>query len=101
MLEAAKHKLMMMSHDECKAALTLFWIFYCPNILLEVVFTNAQVILDHITELVCCSHALRTGDSSTDAVSPLMLSSEKIHFCNFDRAFYRKPFLLTTEMIYS
>ena len=79
MLEAAKHKIMM-SYDECIAALTLFWIFYCPNILSEVVFTNDQVILDNIRELVCCSHALRTGDSSTDAVSFLMLSSEKIDF---------------------
>ena len=81
--EAAKHKLMM-SHEECKAALKylgkLNIIFYRPNILSEVVIPNAQVILDKITELVHCSHALRTGDSSTDAVPSLMSSSEKVDF---------------------
>ena len=85
--EAAEQKLLM-SHNVCKAAIRylgkLNIIFYSPDILPEVVYSNAQVVLDKITELVRCSHALRTGDEdTTHAVPSCMESSEKLEFRDF------------------
>ena len=85
--EAAEKKLHM-SHSICEAAIRylgkLNIIFYSPDILPGVVFSNAQVILDKITELVHCSHALRTGDEDTfRAVPSCMESSEKLEFRDF------------------
>ena len=60
-------------------------IFYRPTILEGVVFTNAQVVLDKITELVRCSHALRAGndEASSDVVPSCMHSGEGLKFKNF------------------
>ena len=60
-------------------------IFYCPTILEGVVFTNAQVVLDKITELVHCSHALRVGndEASSDVVPPCMKDGEGLEFRDF------------------
>ena len=84
--KAAEQKLCM-RRDVCKAAIRylgkLNIIFYSPDILPGVVFSNAQVILDKITELVHCSHALRTGDNTIFAVPSCMESSEKLEFRDF------------------
>ena len=90
--EAAKQKLHM-PHNVCEAAIRylgkLNIIFYSPDILPGVVFSNAQVILDKITELVHCSHALRTGDEDTfHAVPSCMESSEKLEFRDFAQVTY-------------
>ena len=77
--QAAENKLHI-PHNMCDSALKHLGekniIFYCPNILPQVVFSNAQVLLDKITELVRCNHALRTN-SSTNAVPSCMESSER------------------------
>jgi hypothetical protein len=79
--EAAKRKLLM-PYDAFEAGLTylgkLNLIFYFPSILPGVVFSDAQVILDKITELVRCNHALRTYDSSSDAIPSCMQSNEML-----------------------
>ncbi|CAI8049999.1 G-type lectin S-receptor-like serine/threonine-protein kinase At1g61420 [Geodia barretti] len=84
--EAAKLKLLM-PYTACEAALTylgkLNLILYLPNILPGVVFPDAQVILDKITELVRCNHALRTYDSCTDAIPSCMQSNEKLELRDF------------------
>ena len=75
--KAAEQKLYM-SSKSCQAAIEylgkLNIMFYHPKILPAVVFVNAQVILDKITELVRCNHALRTNERATDAkvVPPCM-----------------------------
>ena len=83
--QAAEQKLHM-PHDMCESALKHLSekniIFYCP--LLKVVFSNAQVLLDKITELVRCSHALRTStEDNTNAVPSCMQSSEGLLFRDF------------------
>ena len=64
-------RILNMSEESCQAAIKylskLNIMFYCPEILPDIVFVSAQVILDKITELVCCSHALRTNERATDA----------------------------------
>ena len=85
--KAAKEKLHM-SQDMCESALKhlgeLNIIFYLPNILPKVVFSTAQVLLDKITELVRCSHALRTSNEVTDSTVPsCMQSGEGLLFRNF------------------
>ena len=85
--KAAKEKLHM-SKDVCESALKLLGkmniIFYLPNILPKVVFSNAQVLLDKITELVRCSHALKTSNEDTDSTVPsCMQSGEGLQFKNF------------------
>ena len=84
--EAAKRKLLMPRH-ECGAAINylgkLNIIFYRPDILPDVVFSNAQIILDKITELVRCNHALRTKGGTTSAVPSCMQSNEKRKFRDF------------------
>ena len=81
--EAAKQKLLM-PHNACEAAIRylgeLNIIFYSPDILPGVVFSNAQVILDKITELVHYSHALRTGGKDT---VQSWKNSEKLEFRDF------------------
>ena len=68
--EAAEQKLHM-RRDFCETAIKylgkLNIVFYRPKILPGVVFCNAQVILDKITELVRCNHSLRTRTSSDTA----------------------------------
>ena len=54
-------------------------IFYRPSILPEVIFSDAQVLLDKITELVCCNHALRDDSGNTNAIPPCMQCSEKLN----------------------
>ena len=85
--KAAKEKLHM-SQDMCKSALKhlgeLNIIFYLPNILPKVVFSTAQILLNKITELVRCSHALRTSNEDTDSTVPsCMQSGEGLQFKNF------------------
>ena len=89
--EAAEQKLHMVRKD-CETAIKylgkLNIVFYRPKILPGVVFCNAQVILDKITELVRCSHALRTsseGSTTTNAVPSCMKSGEGLDFkeCSF------------------
>ena len=77
-----------MPHDRCESALRHLGekniIFYCSDILKGVVFSNAQVLLDKITELVRCSHALRTrNEDNTDAVPQCMHSGEGLLFRDF------------------
>ena len=84
---AAKQKLRM-SNNVCKAALkflgNLNIVFYRPNILEGVVFPDAQVILDKITELVRCCHALRTGNTDDESIVPsCMHTSEGLKFQEF------------------
>ena len=84
----AAEKTLFMSRNVCEAGVRylgeLNIIFYSPDILPGVVFSNAQVILDKITELVHCNHALRTGDEgNTHAVPSCMGSSEKLEFRDF------------------
>ena len=61
--DAAKEKLGI-SNKMCEEAIKylgeLNVLFYRPAILEEVVFCNAQVILDMITEFVLCSHRMQT-----------------------------------------
>ena len=68
--EAAEQKLHM-RRDFCETAIKYLGkfniVFYRPKILPGVVFCNAQVILDKITELVHCNHSLRTRTSSDTA----------------------------------
>ena len=82
---AAEQKLLM-PDDVCEAAIRylgkLNIIFYSPDILPGVVFSNTQVILDKITELVHCSHALRTGDEDTTQAVPSFMES-KFEFRDF------------------
>ena len=62
-------------------------IFYRPTILEGVVFSNAQVVLHKITELVHCSHTLRVGndEASSDVVPSCMHSGEGLEFKKFGR----------------
>ena len=84
--EAAERKLLMPQHV-CEAAIKYLGklnnIFYRPDILPRVVFSNAQIILDKITELVHCNHALRTKGGATKAVPSCMQSNEKRKFRDF------------------
>ena len=86
--EAAKEKLHLMDRS-FEAALRYLGefniIFYRPTILEGVVFTNAQVVLDMITELVRCSHALRVGndEASSDVVPSCMMGGEGLEFRDF------------------
>ena len=63
-LQAAEYKLLM-PRNLCELALKhlgkLNIIFYRPTILSEVVFPDPKVVLAMITELVRCSHELRTN----------------------------------------
>ena len=86
-LQAAQQKLLMPS-NVCISALNylgkLNIIFYRPDILPQVVFSNAQVLLDKITELVRCSHALRTkNEDSGSNVPSYMNSGEGLQFRDF------------------
>ena len=85
--EAAEQKLLM-PRNICEAAIRyigkLNIIFYRPILLPEVVFCNAQVILNKITELVRCNHALRTSnESNPDIVPHCMNSGEGLKFRDF------------------
>ena len=71
-LQAAEYKLLM-PRNLCELALKqlgkLNIIFYHPNILSKVVFPDPKVVLSMITELVRCSHELRTNDGDDSAMS--------------------------------
>ena len=81
----AAEQILLMPRNVCEAAITylgeLNIVFHAPTILPGFVFPNAQVILDKISELVRCSHALRTN--SDDAVPSCMDSSERLEFRDF------------------
>ena len=84
----AAEKKLYMPDDMCDSALKLLGemniVFYRPNILKEVVFSNAQVLLDKITELVQCSHALRTNnEDNTNGVPSCMKSSKGLLFRDY------------------
>ena len=72
----AADEMFSMPHDGCEAAIKylgkLNIMFYRPKILPGIVFVNAQVILDKITELVRCNHALRTDDTDEQKVPSCM-----------------------------
>ena len=67
--------------EKCRAALKylgkLNIIFYRPDILPNVVFCNAQVILDKLTELARCSHRMQTNTKSKDLHIPQGMKSAK------------------------
>ena len=71
-LQAAEQKLLM-PRNLCELALKqlgkLNVIFYHPGILSKVVFPDPKVVLTMITELVRCSHELRTNDGDDSAMS--------------------------------
>ena len=87
-LQAAEEKLLM-PHNVCISALKylgqLNIIFYRPNILPQVVFSDCQVLLDKITELVRCNHALRTNEGNTNTIPSCMLSGEGFQFREFGK----------------
>ena len=71
-LQAAEQKLYM-PRNVCELALKqlgkLNVIFYHPRILSKVVFPDPKVVLSMITELVRCSHELRTNDGDDSPMS--------------------------------
>ena len=82
--EVAYRKLFM-SRDSCKAAIEFLGklniLFYRPSILPQVVFCDAQVILDKITELVRCSHELKSN--TTQSLPQNRQSGEWLDFRDF------------------
>ena len=114
--EAAEQKLLM-PRNICEAAIKylgkLNIFFYRPKILPQVVFCNAQVILDKITELVRCNHSLRTSSecsTTTNAVPSCMKSGEGLDFKEYgfitpellQKAFplhYRKSLFTSLEFL--
>ena len=81
--EAAGQELYM-SHDNCKAAIAFLGmlniLFYRPSVLPHVVFCDAQVILDKITELVRCSYELK---GNLHGLPQNMQSGEWLKFRDF------------------
>ena len=80
----AANQMFSMTLDECEAAIKylgkLNIMFYRPQILPGIVFCNAQVILDKITELVRCNHGLRTGEVDEKKVPSCMHGGEGLEF---------------------
>ena len=67
--------------------------FYYPDILPEVIFASAQVLLDKVTELVQAAHEIQDGDSDT---ATLKLQDEQWQrFC--DQALISADFLAQEE----
>ena len=83
----AANETFSMPCDGCEAAIKylakLNIMFYRPKILPGIVFVNAQVILNKITELVRCSHGLRTGDTDEEKVPSCMQGGEGFDFRDF------------------
>ena len=81
---AAKEKLGI-SNKMCKEAIKylgeLNVLFYRPKILEEVVFCNAQVILDMISKFVLCSHRMQTN-SDSESTPQCMKVLEWSKFCD-------------------
>ena len=50
-------------------------IFYCPDILSKVVFPDPKDVLNMLTELVRCSHALRTNNEDVASTLPHCMQS--------------------------
>ena len=82
----------------------LNFIFYRLDILSKVVFPDPKNVLNILTQVVRCSHALRT--SNEDAASTLphcMQSGEGLHFRDFGQVnpnFWKKPFPRNTERVF-
>ena len=82
--EVANKKLYM-PRNACKAAIEFLGklniLFYRPSVLPRVVFCDAQVILDKITELVHCSHKLKSNTAQN--LPQNMQSGEWLNFRDF------------------
>ena len=80
----AANEMFSMSYNNFQAAIKylgkLNIMFYRPKILPDTVFVNAQVILDKITELVRCNHALRTGETDEKKVPSCMHGGQGFDF---------------------
>ena len=78
-------KKLLMPQNVCRAAIDFLGklniIFYRPSVLPQVVFCDAQVILDKITELVKFSHQLKSNTSQD--VSDHRQSGEWLDFRDF------------------
>ena len=78
-------QILFMSRDACKAAIEFLGklniLFYRPSVLPQVVFCNAQVILNKITELVRCSHELKSN--TTHSLPQNRQSGEWLDFRDF------------------
>ena len=78
--QAAREKLHI-NHSVYKVALTflskLNIIFYRPDILPKVVFPDPKDVLNMLTELVRCSHALRTNNEEVAGTLPRFMQSGK------------------------
>ena len=78
-------KKLLMPQNVCRAAIDFLGklniLFYRPNVLPQVVFCDAQVILDKITELVKFSHQLKSNASQD--VSDHRQSGEWLDFRDF------------------
>ena len=83
----AANETFSMPRDDCEAAIKylgkLNIMFYHPKILPGIVFVNAQIILDKITELVRCNHGLKTGVTDEDKVPSRMQGGEGLDFRDF------------------
>ena len=84
-----------MSDDMCEAAMKylhkLNIIFYRPDIIENVVFCSAQVVLDKLTEIVHCSHRMHTNTDTVNIPS-CMEGSEGLRFRDYAQV---DPELLT------
>ena len=109
--KAAEKKLLMPKID-VQAALKylgeLNIIFYRPSILPRLVFPNAQVILDKITELVRLNHDLRTEDSSSSCGATSSLQLIELRECgkvnsgllkDVFPSHYRENYFTSTEFL--
>ena len=79
---AAEEKLLM-PRDRCNAAIKylskLNILFYRPDILPQVVFSNVQVVLNKMTELVRCNHRMR-NDTNAQNVPQGIKTTKGIDF---------------------
>ena len=79
------HNVFLMPRNACKAAIEFLGklniLFYRPSVLPRVVFCDAQVILDKITELVRCSHELKSN--TTQSLPQNRQSGEWLDFRDF------------------
>ena len=84
-----------MSDDMCEAAMKylhkLNIIFYRPDIIENVVFCSAQVVLDKLTEIVQCSHRMHT-DTGKENIPSCMEDLEGLKFRDYAQV---DPELLT------
>ena len=79
----SESKKLLFEEDSFKAALLFFHdlnvIYYYPKLLPEIVFTNTQVLLDMVTELVELIHIVRRNGETTAKVRPLDRNWQRFH----------------------